>query len=278
VGLQNQTPECAGRPDQEAGWQVIKGHGCCPVGAWPGAVNGAFLNGAFLNGAFYPVSVSRVQFSPRNAGFIPLRLPAGADFRMDQKQKSYSNQMKHLHITCALSSLIAALTVSALAQGPPQGPPPPLPDPVGAALDKNNNQKLSTAEIKAAIKSLLKLDKDKSNSLSADELKPAPPRRRGGGRGRDGDQQEQMPQPQPPSVLMTALDTDSNGELSKAELANAVKAIAALDRDGDHELSEAESGIIKPTKPDGGQNGGGQGGGGQGGPPGGGPPRGGGSL
>ena len=44
----------------------------------------------------------------------------------------------------------------------------------------------------------------------------------------------------PPMPLMTALDADGDGTLSKAEIANASKALMTLDKDKDGVLSEEE--------------------------------------
>ena len=44
----------------------------------------------------------------------------------------------------------------------------------------------------------------------------------------------------PPNPLATALDTDNDGELSAAEIANAVAALKSLDKDGDGKISREE--------------------------------------
>ncbi|MDB4537801.1 hypothetical protein N9230_04220 [Akkermansiaceae bacterium] len=83
---------------------------------------------------------------------------------------------------------------------------------------------------------------------------------------RAGSDDEERPKP-PKSPLITALDTDQSGDLSKSEIQNAPEALIKLDRDEDGELSSDEAGIRGPQGGDGGQGGGGQGGGGRPGPP-----------
>lgn len=141
----------------------------------------------------------------------------------------------------------------------PQGPPP---SPVVEALDKDRDRELSSREIKNASKALLKLDEDDDNALSAEEIRPEPPRgeRR---RNRDDADAERPPGP-PPSELIKAIDADGSGDLSEAEIAGASEALLKLDSDEDGELSTEEAGLGRPGGP------GGQGGpppGGQGGPP-----------
>ena len=162
-----------------------------------------------------------------------------------------------------IPTLLLTLAFSALAQSMPPGPPP---DPVGMAIDKNHNQELSKREIRDATKSLLKLDEDDDGALSAEELRPEPPRHE---RLRNRDDEGQAPPPRPPSRLLAAIDSDGSGDLSSSEIEAAPAALAKVDKDGDGKLDSEELGI-------GGPGGGGPGeGGAQGGPPGGGPPGGG---
>jgi EF hand len=157
--------------------------------------------------------------------------------------------------------LIVGASLRAFAQAP-QGPPP---DPLGMTLDKNHDHEFSASEIKAATRALLKLDKDRSNSLSTEELRPEPPKGQG---QRKSDRQNGQNGPHdgpPPSKLMEALDNDSSGDLSAAEITAASKALLALDTDGDGKLSPTEAGIPEFPGP---RNGaGGRPPGGGGGPP-----------
>lgn len=181
--------------------------------------------------------------------------------------------------TKILAVALSALPLTLFAQGP--GGTPPV-DPLTALLDKNEDGKLSAGEIKRAPKALLKLDENDDDAISADELKPEEPKksRRQRRKEKDGEGQQPAPPKPPTSPLMEALDTNEDGELSKEEVANAIKSLTKLDEDGNGRLSEEESGLEskedrqRKGPPGGGPPGGGQGGrGGQGGPPPGGGPR-----
>ena len=150
-----------------------------------------------------------------------------------------------------IAILLTGSSLHLVAQGPPQGPPP---DPIVTALDKNEDQKLSSFEIRGAIKSLLKLDKNKDKSLSADELRPEPPKGRRSKRKSEGEEGDQ-PKGPPASPLMTALDKDQSGDLSKEELAAAEESLRKLDSDDDGKLSTEEAGLGRQGGP--GQGGGG---------------------
>ncbi|MEP2776609.1 MAG: hypothetical protein ABJQ29_04045 [Luteolibacter sp.] len=156
-------------------------------------------------------------------------------------------------------ALIIGLSACAMAQGP-EGPPPP--DPIARTLDKNRDGELSAREIKNAERQLLKLDQDRDDALSEEELKPEPPQ------GRDKPDNNQNPPPAPPpSELMAAIDTDGDGALSEAEIKVAATSIAALDKDSNGEIDNTEAQSLRI--PDEEMQGGG-GGGGMGPPPGGG--------
>ncbi len=161
--------------------------------------------------------------------------------------------------TQLITLLLAASSLQIFAQMP-EGPPP---DPLAMALDKSDDYKLSASEIKGAAKSLLKLDKNKDSALSAEELRPEPPK----GRSKKEQENEKRPSP-PPSTLMNALDTDSSGDLSKEELTAAPESLLKLDTDSDGKLSSKEAGITEPPTDGGGSGGnGGPPRGGNGGPP-----------
>jgi len=164
-----------------------------------------------------------------------------------------------------ISAVALGLFLPSIASAMPPGPPP---NPVVEALDRDQDQELSKREIKNASKALLKLDEDDDNALSAEEIRPEPPRRERRNDREDGDQPR--PPGPPRSKLVKAIDADGDGELSEAEITGASEALLALDSDEDGELSTEESGLNRPGGP-GGPPPGGQGG--PGGPPPGGPRR-----
>ena len=134
--------------------------------------------------------------------------------------------------------IIVGISVTAFAQGRPQGPPQgPPPDPLAVALDTNHDHELSAREIENAVKSLLKLDKDDDNSISAEELKPERPR---GARRHHDDEDEDAPLP-PKSEILSGIDSDGDGILSKAELAAAPEKLLTLDEDGDGKIDDSEA-------------------------------------
>ena len=147
--------------------------------------------------------------------------------------------------TKLIVTIISAFPFMLSAKGPggPGGPPPT--DPLTALLDKNEDGKLSAGEIKRAPKALLKLDENDDDSISSDELKPEEPKKSRRQRRKERDGEEQPPRPPQPqnSPLMEALDTNEDGELSKEEIANAIKSLTALDIDRDGKLSQEESGL-----------------------------------
>jgi hypothetical protein len=162
-----------------------------------------------------------------------------------------------------ISALLVGTSLQLLAQEPPQGPPP---DPVVVTLDKDHDQKLSSREIRNALKSLLKLDKNKDKALNAEELKPDPPK--GQRRRQQNGDQPQDPGP-PASAITRAIDLDGDGELSTEELKSASESLLKLDDDGNGKLDSDEAEISGSGRggPPGGGGGEGPSGGGQGGGP-----------
>jgi hypothetical protein len=147
----------------------------------------------------------------------------------------------------ALALGLGAFTVSAQAQpggpgGPRSGGRPPMP-PIITALDANTNGVIEATELANASKALLTLDQNGDGKLSATELQPQRPA---------GGSQSQFAPPndgkRPSPPIVSALDTDSDGELSASEIANAPTALAALDTDGDGQLSRNE---LMPRPPEG---------------------------
>lgn len=160
-----------------------------------------------------------------------------------------------------LKSIIPAIATclcsNVNAQGMPPGPPPDI---IAITLDKSHDHELSAREIRNAERSLLKLDEDDDGALSAEELRPEPPR--GRRREKKDDAGQNLPPAPPPSELMEAIDTDGNGELSKDELAKASENLNKLDTDEDRKVDHDEAPSLgDPDDERGGPPGGGGGGG-----------------
>lgn len=163
-----------------------------------------------------------------------------------------------------IPALLIGVSLNALSQHMPPGPPPDI---IVMSLDKDHDHELSKREIKNAARSLGKLDEDRDDALSAEELQPEPP---DGKKRKNDDAENQTPPPAPPpSALMSAIDTDGDGTLSKEEIESAPESLAKLDQDGDGKITyEEESDLGDPDEENSGPPPGGGGG-----PPGGGPPR-----
>ncbi|MBK1881202.1 EF-hand domain-containing protein [Luteolibacter pohnpeiensis] len=170
--------------------------------------------------------------------------------------------------------IIAGLSVSAFAQGGPNGPPkgPRHPDPLAVVLDADHDHELSAAEIEDAANALLKLDKDGDGAISEEELHPKPSRGERGGREHQKDDEaaptdapEDAPadRPTPPkSELLTVLDADDDGTLSKEEIAAATEHLKTLDADSDGIVDDTEAKSLSgPDRkgPPGGEEGNGEG-------------------
>jgi len=133
---------------------------------------------------------------------------------------------------------VALLAISTYAYA--QHPPGPPPDIIAVKLDKDHDHQLSAREISNAAKALLKLDEVDDGVLSEEELHPEPPE--GHRRQRDVAEDDQIPPPPPPpSELMTAIDTDQDGALSKEELEGATDALLKLDADSDGTIDHDEA-------------------------------------
>jgi hypothetical protein len=190
-------------------------------------------------------------------------------------------QIIRLAVTLGLGTFTSLAQPQAGDQGGPPGRHhPPIP-PVMAVLDADTDGTLSAAEIANASVALGTLDKNSDGKLTLDELRPPPP----GGTNQFG---HRPPPPggtnqfgfrggkHPVPPIIAALDTDKDGELSAAEIANASAALLTLDKNGDGVLTQDE---IRPRGPGGpgghagpegpGGPGGGEGPGGPGGPDGG---------
>jgi Ca2+-binding EF-hand superfamily protein len=150
--------------------------------------------------------------------------------------------MKTLKILLTLG-LPFSLAAAALAQpsdaphGPRPGhrPPPPL----LRALDADQDGEISAGEIAAAPSSLRVLDSNADGTISAAELHP--PRPADAPMPPDAaNHPARADRPHPVDPILRALDTDGNGELSPAEIANAAISLRTLDANGDGKLTRDE--------------------------------------
>jgi len=116
-----------------------------------------------------------------------------------------------------------------------------FPPPIAVVLDADTNGVLSAAEIEQAPSQLLKLDQNRDNQLTAEELCP-------GGFGRGGQDCPWGGQGQgrracangQKSVLLALLDTDKDGVLGSAEINGAPAALRALDKNSDGQVTAEE--------------------------------------
>jgi Ca2+-binding EF-hand superfamily protein len=106
------------------------------------------------------------------------------------------------------------------------------------AFDKNGDGQLTRDELPERMHGLFdRADSDKNSSLSANEIRrsaqaTSAPAGRGGGEGRNNMRLD---------PILAALDTDSDGEISAAEVAAAPTALKKLDSNGDGQLSGGEA-------------------------------------
>ncbi len=118
------------------------------------------------------------------------------------------------------------------------------------AFDKNGDGQLTRDELPERMQGLFdRADSDKNGILTADEIRKsaqatAGPAARGGGEGRRGEGREggrgEGPRFMRLDPILAALDTDSDGEISAAEIAAAPTALKKLDKNGDGQLSKDE--------------------------------------
>jgi Ca2+-binding EF-hand superfamily protein len=157
-----------------------------------------------------------------------------------------------------LSAAVLTATALSAQTGPAGGPRgggrggphgPSRGNPVVRALDTDQNREISAAELANASAALLTLDTDKDGALSAAELHPVPP-----APPADAPARPERParpafdasRPHPVDPVMLALDANSDGALSAAEIASAAKSLAALDVNHDGKLTLDELHPLPP--------------------------------
>ena len=135
--------------------------------------------------------------------------------------------------------------------GPGHGGPGHRPPPLIEALDTNHDGVIDAAEIANAPAALKTLDKNGDGKLTADELHPGPGGPDGAGRpprpeGANGQGKPGGPGHRPVPPVITALDTNGDGELDATEIANASASLLKLDKNGDGQLTHDE---LRPPRP-----------------------------
>jgi Ca2+-binding EF-hand superfamily protein len=105
------------------------------------------------------------------------------------------------------------------------------------AFDKNGDGKLTRDEVPERMQGLFdRADANKDGALTADEIrKSAQATAAPAGRGRGEEPSFMRLDP-----ILAALDTNSDGEISAAEIAAAATSLKKLDKNGDGQLSEDE--------------------------------------
>lgn len=116
-------------------------------------------------------------------------------------------------------------------------------------LDADKNGEISAAEIDRAPAALAALDKDGDSKVSLDELRLARPARPEGApppADAPTHRMHRADHPRPLDPFMLALDADTDGALSAAEIGNAVASLKALDANSDGKLTRDE---LRPLPP-----------------------------
>jgi hypothetical protein len=141
-------------------------------------------------------------------------------------------------------ALASAFTVMAQESGERPGRPPGGPGgpggprggrggpPLIMALDVNKDGKIDASELANAPKILAALDKNGDGKITMDELRPPRPA--------DAPEPPADAPKRPAPPFFAALDTDKDGSISAAEMANAATALAKLDKNGDGVLTPDE--------------------------------------
>jgi hypothetical protein len=136
--------------------------------------------------------------------------------------------------------------------------------PIVRVLDADKDREISAGELAMASAAILTLDTNNDGTVSREEMRPGRPEHTGrperaerpagapeGGK-RSGPPAGVGPV-RPVDPIMLALDADTDGNLSPAEIANASASLAALDANKDGKLTMDE---FRPLPPEGASHGG----------------------
>ena len=196
----------------------------------------------------HKLNITGVYFIQRPGSWADGSRRTVAPTQVWSEQLNTKKRMKQtITLLIGLALAGSALTVSAQ-QGQGRGVGGPhrygtqnFPPPIAATLDADGNGVLSEAEISQAPSQLLKLDKNRDNQLTAEELCPGGFARGSQdcpwgsqGRGRSACANGQK------SVLLAILDADRDGVLTSAEINGAPAALKALDKNSDGQITAAE--------------------------------------
>lgn len=145
--------------------------------------------------------------------------------------------------------------------------------PIVRVLDADKDRAISASELATASAAILTLDTNNDGTVSREELRPGRPDQAGRPERADrADRPERAESPagapeggkrsglpagpgpiRPVDPIMLALDADTDGNLSPAEIANASASLAALDANKDGKLTMDE---FRPLPPEGASHGG----------------------
>lgn len=175
------------------------------------------------------------------------------------------NKLHRILLTLSLSSaaVLSAQTTTpdsstGAHRGGPGGPgghggPRRGGNPIVRVIDADKNGELSSTELANAPAAIRTLDANGDGIVSADELRPMRPANAptppadAPTRPADATKPADGTRPHPIDPVMLALDANSDGSLSTAEIANAASSLAALDLNKDGKLTPDELRPLPPT-------------------------------
>ncbi|MCP4152290.1 MAG: hypothetical protein GY757_31420 [bacterium] len=166
--------------------------------------------------------------------------------RLDEL-KPLSADMTHEEIGSSFMSILSEVASSSSGEntqgsgnqtGMMMHPPPQMN--LMNVLDSDGDHQLGATELENASEALLALDGNGDGTLTAEELRPKGPPKEGHRPPPPPPRNEDQEGKPPASPLLSALDTDEDGQISATEIENASSTLSALDLNGD--------GIISPDE------------------------------